>query len=174
MTGERARQAASLALEEAIRYGDLGACRRILGDAAGFPNVDDPSVPIPLLVLAIYHGPPAFIEELLRLGADPNAPAADGFPALYAAVISERPDRHTVVTALLAAGADPDQRGINDYTCLHAAAGRGDVRMVEMLLAAGADRTLRTRIDERQTAAEMAAQAGHQDVVRVFSARCSP
>ena len=36
---------------------------------------------------------------------------------------------------LLAAGADVGQRGVNDYTPLHLAAGQGDLGAVDILLA---------------------------------------
>jgi ankyrin repeat protein len=52
-------------------------------------------------------------------------------------------DRVDLVDARLAAGVDVDTRFGDGYTALHAAAGMGHARMVEHLLARGADRTLR-------------------------------
>lgn len=57
-------------------------------------------------------------------------------------------------------GADPDQRGINDYTALHMAVGERNLVALERLLEAGADATLRTRIDDYETPREMAERAG--------------
>ena len=99
------------------------------------------------LTYAIYHSPVAFIAELLDLGADPNWPADDGFPPLIAALTClrsapgspGRPDVHEIVELLLDRGSDVQQRGLNDYTPLHWAAGDGDLAMVDLLLAHGAD-----------------------------------
>jgi ankyrin repeat protein len=72
-----------------------------------------------------------------------------------------RDDALTILQLLLSFGADPNQRGINDYTPLHLAAAEGLLEAVELLLAAGADPRLRTRIDDYETPRELAESAGH-------------
>ena len=49
-------------------------------DPAVVPNGRMPDTVGSCLVYAIYHSPLAFIRKLLEIGADPNAPADDGFP----------------------------------------------------------------------------------------------
>ncbi len=139
--------------------------------------VDDPSVVpngvLPLgigrcLVYAIYHSPLALIRGLLAAGADPNASDDDGFPSLIAALgklnshpgSPSRDDVEQVIALLLSFGANPDQRGINDYTALHMAVAERSLPAVELLLAAGADRQARTRIDDCETPLELARRAG--------------
>jgi ankyrin repeat protein len=61
-----------------------------------------------------------------------------------------------VLARLLDAGADPNQRGLNDWTALHFAVVETNVEAVRLLLARGADRELRTRIDDYETALELA------------------
>ena len=117
-----------------------------------------------ILTYAIYWSPLRFIEELLAIGADPNGHDHDGFPPLIAALNKTHPhpgslaryDVIEVMARLLDAGADPNQRGFNDWTALHTAVNERNADAVRLLLARGADPSLRTRIDEHETALEMA------------------
>ena len=54
---------------------------------------------------------------------------------------------------------------MNDYTPLHWAAGDGDRAMVDLLPAHGADPNEITRIDDMETAMEVASVAGHSKIV---------
>jgi ankyrin repeat protein len=152
------------AVEEACAAGELDAFRVALGDPDGFPDcvldasfigfADRP------LDIAIQYAPVAFIGRLLALGADPSAPAPDGFPPLFQAIDAPRADRHAVLALLLEAGADPELRGLNDGTALHHAVARRDIVAVRRLLGHGADPAARTRIDELSTPLEDAEAAG--------------
>jgi uncharacterized protein len=167
-----------LRIDAAFKAGDLAALRAELDDDAKLDKVRFPDVVVAAgiggcLTYAIYHSPVAFIAELLDLGADPNWPADDGFPPLIAALSCAtsspgspaRADVHDVVELLLAHGSDVQQRGLNDYTPLHWAAGNGDLAMVDLLLTHGADPNEITRIDDTETAMEVASVAGHAAIV---------
>jgi ankyrin repeat protein len=159
-------------IDAAFRAGDLDGLRAALGSPDGFPDVSGPLTIGYCLEYAIYHSPLRFIRLLLARGANPNYADHAGFPSLIAALTCRRdapgsparPDAHEILEVLLAAGADPNQRGVNDYTPLHWAAGEGDARAVRLLLAHGADPTARTRIDECETPREVAVRAGHRDI----------
>jgi ankyrin repeat protein len=163
-------------LDEAFRTGDMDALRAAVDDPSAIPNGLMPLTIGTCLVYAIYHSPAAFIRELLECGADPNVVVDDGFPPLIAALsagqvapgATARIDVAGIVEILLAFGADPNQRGINDYTPLHMAAGLRRVDVVRLLLDAGADPTMRTRIDECETAGELAVAAGCQEVAQLL------
>lgn len=171
---ERCREADRFRrIDAAITAGDLAALRASLDDPDGFPNVrPDGGIRCSLLQHAIYHAPLSLVRELLAAGADPNYDDHDGFPSLIAALSSgqrapgatPRRDVPAVVAALLDAGADINQRGLNDWTPLQWAAGVGDAAMVEQLLVRGADPHQRTRIDDRETARDMAQRAGHSQI----------
>ena len=134
----------------------------------GFPNVVAHPAIGACLTYAIYRGPTTLIGALLEAGAEPDWPDADGFPPLIAALSCSqagpgaevRSDVHEILGMLLTAGARVDQRGVNDYTPLHVAAGQGDLVAVDMLLAAGADPDEITRIDDYETALDVATTAG--------------
>jgi uncharacterized protein len=171
--GRRVRAFTYGAIVDAFERGDLEALRQAVGDPALVPNGDLGPAIGRCLVYAVYHSPLPFIRTLLRLGADPNAPADDGFPPLIAALgttrgapgAPARPDVDAIVRVLLKHGADPNLRGLNDYTPLHMAVAEGNLLAVHRLLEAGADPHVRTRIDECETPLEMARSAGATDLV---------
>jgi ankyrin repeat protein len=65
-----------------------------------------------------------------------------------------------ILSLLLSFGADPNQRGLNDYTPLHMAVGERNLAALKLLLEMGADLRLRTRIDDCETPRELAQKAG--------------
>lgn len=151
--------------------------RAALDDPESVPNG-----PMPLTIgscpeYAIYHSPVPFIRALLEIGADPNPPDHAGFPPLIAALSCSRaqpgaPGRQDVadiIQLLLSFGADPNQRGINDYTPLHMAAAERNLTAVKLLLAAGADPRLRTRIDDCEIPREMAERTGLHEMAELLA-----
>jgi hypothetical protein len=180
---ERCAEAAKLQrIDEAFQAGDLDALRAAVGDPSAIPNGQMPMTVGSCLVYAIYTSPLAFIRRLLEIGANPNAPADDGFPPLIAAlgcsreVMGARPRRDVddIIRLLLAFGTDPNQRGINDYTALHMAVAEGNALAVQRLLDAGADPELRTRIDDYDTPLEMARSASRADIVAILERKGQP
>jgi uncharacterized protein len=159
------------AVDGAYRRGDLDALKAALGDPEGFPNCllpFDLAVGDHPLEYAIAWSPLPFVQILLELGADPNYPAQDGFPSLIETLATDRPDKHAVMTLLLDAGADVQQRGHNDWTPLHYAVVRRDLTAVTLLLARGADPAARTRIDECSTPLEDAEAIGFSEAAALL------
>lgn len=152
-----------VAADDAYRRGDISALKAALGSPPDFPNCLQPfdlgmgDYP---LGYAIYWSPLVFVDELLSLGADPNYPDQTGFPALIAALSSERQDQLELLELLLKSGADPNQRGINDMTPLHDAVARRNLAAVVLLLKYGADPSIGTRIDDCATPLEDAERIG--------------
>jgi len=163
-------------INDAFKNGDLGALRAAVDDAESVPNGAMPPIIGSCLVYAIYHSPLPFIRTLLEIGANPNAPANDGFPPLIAALscgceapgARPRTDVEEIIRLLLSFGADPNQRGINDFTPLHMAVAARNARAIEILLDQGADPELRTRIDDLETPREMARAAGLEAIAALF------
>lgn len=165
-------------IDAAFHAGDLAALRAAVDDPHSVPNGPMPLAIGPCLEYAIYHSPLPFIRTLLEIGADPNPPHHAGFPPLIAALscsrpqpgASGRPDVVDIIKLLLSFGADINQRGINDYTPLHMAVSERNLPAVEILLDAGADPRLRTRIDDCETPGKMAEQAGLRQIAELFAA----
>ena len=173
MEDERCAEAAKFRrIDDAFREGDLQALRAAVDDPGMVPNGNLAHGIGSCLVYAIYHSPIAFIRTLLEAGADPRAPADDGFPPLIAALSctrsypgsNARVDVDDIIRLLLSFGADANQRGINDYTPLHMAVAERNPMAIQILLEAGADPELRTRIDDYDTPLEMARAAGLTDI----------
>lgn len=164
-------------IHDAFRNGDLDALLAAVDDEpSAVPNGPMPQNVGSCLIYAIYHSPLLFIRRLLEIGADPNAPADDGFPPLIAALscaadapgMTKRADVDEILRLLLAFGADPNQRGINDYTPLHMAVALRLPLSVQILLDAGADSSLATRIDDYETPLEMAEAARHTAIAAIL------
>ncbi|CAN7322916.1 ankyrin repeat domain-containing protein [Cupriavidus necator] len=165
-------------IHAAFRAGDIEALRAAVDDPACIPNGPMPPGIGACLEYAIYHSPLPLIRALLESGADPRPVDHAGFPPLIAALscslarpgATTRTDVIEVLRLLLDFGADPGQRGINDYTALHMAVSVRNLPAVELLLAAGADAACRTRIDECETPREMAEAMGLSDIGRLLVA----
>jgi uncharacterized protein len=180
---ERCAEAEKLQrIDDAFRRGDLDGLRAAVDDFTVVPNGRMPRTIGSCLVYAIYRSPLAFIRTLLEIGADSNAPVDDGFPPLIAALscardvpgATRRTDVDDILRLLLAFGADPNQRGINDYTPLHMAVAGRDPLAVQILLDGGADPDLPTRIDDCETPLQMAEAAGLAVIAAMLARKGKP
>lgn len=179
---ERCKEWARLdRIDAAFKAGDLAALRAEV-DPSVIPNGAPHLTTGTCLVYATYWSPRPFIRQLLALGADPSGPADDGFPPLIATLSHtndvpgspKRPDVNDVLRLLLRYNADPNQRGINDWTPLHMAVAQRNALAVQLLLDAGADPDLRTRIDDCETPLEMARAVDDQVIVGILERRGAP
>jgi uncharacterized protein len=164
-------------IDAAFLKGDLTALRAAVDEPGIVPNGPMPLAIGSCLEYAIFYSPLPFIRTLLEIGADPSPVNHAGFPPLIAALScsrshpgsSARPDVDDMIRLLLTFGADPNQRGINDYTPLHMAVSERNLSAVQILLDAGADSFLKTRIDDCETPGEMADKAGLRDMAELLA-----
>lgn len=102
---------------------------------------------------------------LLDEGADIDARDNAGLSALHHAVVLD-PEAPQLVGLLLQNGADVNVRDGGDASALHKAAGKDNVRTVEMLVRQGAD--VNAEDEEGDTALEWAVLTGSKGVVKVL------
>ena len=113
------------------------------------------------LHLACFFGRADAAGLLLDHDADMHAVSTDTTmrnTPLHAAIAGRRD--HAVITRLLDRGADVNAVGGGGITPLHLAASRGDVPLIDLLLARGAQRT---ETDDGQTPADLATERGHPE-----------
>jgi uncharacterized protein len=158
------------AIDDAFKAGDFEELSQALG---GSPRWFDETMPFEFglgrpVEYAIYWSPLAFVEQLIEAGSNVNYEDEAGFPALIAALSTDRVDRLQLVEILIQHGADLHRRGVNDWTPLHYAVSRSDLDAIRLLLESGADPTLRTRIDDFTSPLEEAEAAGLDECASVL------
>lgn len=119
----------------------------------------------PLLLIAAARGDGANVAWLLARGAQVDGNSEQGYTAL---AMAARWNRDSVVTQLLAAGADPNRNTRSRYstTALMEASRDGRVAIARQLIAAGADVNRPDRHGDH--ALNWAAYFGHADFVALM------
>lgn len=151
-------------IERRLMAGDLAGLDEVAAILDGFPHIKD-NMPSGRWWVrnAVDVGTISTIEWMIAKGVDLNVEDGEGGTPLNACLDRPRADRHVALSLLIAAGADVNLKGFNDWTPLHLAAVRDDKEAMQILLDAGADRTRRTVIDNYATPAEEARILGHTD-----------
>lgn len=156
-----------LPLVQAAEGGHLSVVRYLLDEGADIHQTDHQGRRA--LQQACYRGGPLVVALLLERGADPAARGAWGTTPLIRASSSRHVD---VVKLLLAHGCgDINHRDDVGRTACYVACRWGRLDMVQVLLEAGADRTLVDK--EGRTPRDIAARCSKHNVVRLLEV-CLP
>jgi len=132
----------------------------------GFPNGVDPYVGRRWIINAIDLGSMESIHWMISRGVELAFRDAEGHTPVLSALEREHEDRLEVLKLLLQAGAPVNLKGVNDWTPAHMAAARDDVDALRVLVAHGADLSIRTDIDHYATPLEEARNLGKPNAVR--------
>jgi ankyrin repeat protein len=148
---------------DVLTSGDTTRLDELALSLEGFPDGVDPHLGRRWILHAIDVGPQTSIEWMLARGVDLAFRDEEGYTPLLVAIESRRSDRCDVMERLLRAGAPVNLKGINDWTPAHMAAARDDVDGLRVLVAHGADLSIRTDIDDRATPLEEARNLGKRN-----------
>jgi len=141
---------------EVLKSGDGARLEELALLVEGFPDGVDSFIGRRWIINAIDVGAMNSIQWMLAKGVDLSFRDEEGYTPLLAAIERRRGDRYEVLKLLLDAGAPINRKGINDWTPAHMAAARDDVQALRLLVAHGADLTIRTEIDHYATPLEEA------------------
>jgi uncharacterized protein len=166
--GELIRRISNLDIWEASATGHLLRVKELLDQDPSLLNAFSPDGFTPL-GLAAFFGRKAILEELIRRGADVNIPSNNTMKvqALHSAVAQQNQALALQMSEMLlkrGAGVNATQSG--GWTPLHEAAFHGEIELVRLLLAWGADETIKS--DDGKTPIDLALQQGHADVTEVL------
>jgi len=161
---EALRSRGGLTLQEAAAAGGLAAVETCL-DAAPWTIQSLSADGWTALHLAAYLGRDAVVDRLLERGADALqwGRAFETNLPIHAACAGRRIGK-AAFAKLVAATGDPDITPKHGYTPLMEAALNGSLDIVDVLLAAGADKT--RKHPDGKTAADFAREKGHAELAK--------
>ena len=151
-------------LLKAVNEGSESLVRQFLQDGADARMTDDCGISI--LTYAIVASRPGIMRLLIDTGADANAVDRSIYkvPLACAVSITNPEDRYLVTKVLIDAGANVDAG--YGRTPLMEAVSKEDIRLVELLIASGADVNLHD--DDASNAYSLAAALGNQRLKRIL------
>ena len=121
-----------------------------------FPSGVDDFIQRHWITNAIDCGSLGAIQWILSKGVDLSFRDDEGYTPILSAIDRELPDKYEIIQLLIDHGAPINKKGVNDWTPLHLAAVREDLEALRILIANGADISVRTEIDAYATALEEA------------------
>lgn len=159
-----------LRVTSVLRSGGVQELEALEREIDDFPHGVDPYVGTRWIFCAISAGSTESIRWMLDRGVDLSFRNEQGYTPVLAALERQHEDRLEILELLLRAGAPVNRKGINDWTPAHMAAARDDVDALRILIAHGADLSIRTQIDEYATPLEEARNLGKVNAVRFLEA----
>ena len=153
---------------QAITAGDIDALEGLAQMIDDFPTGKDDLLQEHWLRHAVACGSVEVVAWMIEQGAPVDFTDDDGYTVLHVVMERNHPDKHVMMRLLIAAGADIHAHGVNDWTPAHRAAAWNDVAALRLLHEAGADFSLRTRIDAGATPLEEAMILGRSPEAVVY------
>ena len=151
---------------ERIQHGSIEDLERIALTTESFPSGKDDFIGRYWITNAIDCGSLESIRWMLSKKVPLDFRDDEGNTPLLSAIDREKPDKYVVLEILIKSGAPINEQGVNDWTPLHMAATRNDIKALKILVEHGADLTIKTDIDDCATPLEEARNSGCMKAVR--------
>lgn len=151
---------------EVLERGSIEDLEKIAQTTKGFPDGMDDFIERYWITNAIDSGSLESIRWMLSKKVILDFRNDEGYTPLLSAIDREQPDRYEVLELLISNGAPINKRGLNDWTPLHMAAARNDVKAIKILIEHGADISIKTRIDDYATPLEEARNLNCHEAVK--------
>lgn len=114
------------------------------------------------------------VRWLISKGVNLRYVDCEGYSPMHSCIDREFPNIHEILQLLIDNGADVnvgtqlEAMATNGWSPLHMAAARNDLQAIKILLDNGADTTLRTIIDDYETAEEQALASGNHEAAELI------
>ena len=118
---------------------------------ADFPHGQDAFLERAWIINAIDCGSYETVQWMISKNVELSFRDEEGLTPFHSCLYSISPDKYEILSLLIESGGNINIRGMNDYTPLHLAAVLNDEKAMDILLKAGADQTIKTRIDSYAT-----------------------
>jgi ankyrin repeat protein len=136
---------------DVLASGSLEQLESLAEQIEDFPHGTDDFIDRYWIINAIDCGSKLSVEWMLSKGVNLDFTDDEGVTPLSSAIDRENPDRYEIIELLIKHGVPINRKGFNDWTPLHQAAAREDIKALELLVKRGADLSVRTDIDDYAT-----------------------
>ena len=151
---------------EMLERGSIEELEKIAQTTESFPCGKDDFIERFWITNAIDCGSLEAIRWMLSKKVPLDFRDDEGYTPILSAIDREKTDKYEVLELLINNGAPINKQGINDWTPLHMAAARNDIKALDILVKHGANLTIKTRIDNYATPLEEARSLGRKEAVR--------
>ena len=127
--------------------GDIDGLEEAEMIVEGFPLGKDTFIERHWITNAIDVGTIEVVRWMLSKQVNLRFRDDEGYTVLHSAIDRDVGNRHEVIRLLIAAGADVNAHGTQDWTPAHMAAVRNDIESLRIFVESGADLSIRTGID---------------------------
>ncbi len=152
-------------LIDLLAKGDVALLEEAENIIDDFPKGIDSFIQRHWITNAIDCGSIESVKWILSRKVDLSFRNDEGYTPILSAINRELSDKHEIIQLLIENGAPINKKGINDWTPLHMAAVCEDIEAMKILVANGADLTIRTEIDDCATPLEEAEMLNKQKSV---------
>jgi len=155
-------------MDSLMYHGNVEEWERFAETIEGFPHGCDDFINRRWIINAIDCGVKGAVEWMLSKKVDLHFSDEEGRTVLISCLDRDKLDKYEILQLLIDHGADINLQGWNDWTPLHMAGARNDLRAIKLLIDNGASQTIKTRIDGYCTPEEESLVLGNAEAAELI------